>query len=259
MAGYCHNLEIMKKTTKRTLADRNNGIIEQSINVKYFDENSKLTLEIKQLGNEQESWRKVFEYTGNQEIETLFMNEEVMQTSRIERSDLGQKKKEVITNNSSQVIYSWILDESNNVVTINEFDEDGELSLRTLKHLNSEGIVIKEIEGDDYVTNYEYIMGNVSNVKIVDGGKMIVDENFFYDENGNEIRSLGIDNEVGEEIEIKKAYNLHNKIVKEEQCMNGKLEYLKQFEYDSNQELIKIVSENLFDGEAEVIEISIEL
>lgn len=250
----------MKKTTKRTLLDRNNNIIEQSINVKYFNEHSKLTLEIEELPDGRENWRKVFEYKDFQETETLIVSDVIKQTNQIKRNNSGHKLEETTINNSNnQIIYSWSFDQPMSLITVQEYSIEGELILKTSKHLNSKGEIIKEIEEDDYQTNYKYVDGNVSNVQIIDNGELVLNEDYYYDKNGNEIRSIGIDKEEGGAIEVKKIYNVNNKIIKEEQLLNGELEFIKQFEYNSNQQLVRIESKNVSEGETELTEIDHQL
>jgi hypothetical protein len=248
----------MKKTLKRTLTNHHHHILEQIINVKYFNEDSKITLEIEQAPNGQENWRKLWEYTNNLETEKLFAYSELVQTNIITRDSLGRKVREKTINSFNNIIYSWVLDDSNLLITEEVFTNEGELLLRILKYLNAEGEVLKEMEDDDYITNYEYLNGKVANVRIYDGEELVLEENYFYDINGNEIRSLGFDKETGEEIEITRTYNANNNIAREEQLINGELSFVKLFEYDSNRELVRIESQNIIEKTMEIIEITME-
>lgn len=245
----------MKKTKIETKFNNHNNIIDHNINVKFFDEESKLILEIDQLPNGEENWRKVFEYSTNQETEKLIINENTEQVNLIIKKESGEKVKEVTTNYLNHVIYSWILDESNQLITEKQFDINGELIVETKKYLNKEGEIIKEIEESNYQTNYEYLNGNISKVQVIDNGKLVLNEQYFYDDKGNEVRSLGYDLDVGEDVEVKKMYNSNNKIIREEQFINGEYTYIKLFEYDSNQELSKLEFRSLINDEIEITEI----
>ena len=248
----------MKKTKKHTLIDSKHNILNQSINVKHFDKNNNVALEIEEIQEGVENWRKVSEYESNLETETLFVGDEIVQTNQITRNSSGKKLKEITTINDEQIIYAWILDQQNNLITEEEYDIEGALIVKTIKHLNSDGKIIKEVEGSDYQTNYEYVNGRVSNVKIIDEGTLNLEENHYYDDNGNEIRSLGMDHQLREEIEVKKTYNPHNKIIGKEVFMNGIIEYTEEYEYNSDHDLIRIESHNLMEGLIGITEITIE-
>jgi len=180
-------------------------------------------------------------------------------TTEILKNREGKQIKKIMRNNLNVIVYSWILDEANLIITEKEFDPEGNLFESKMKYLSQDGKVIREVEDDEYETRYEYSDGKLIKVKIIEDGQITLEEVYEYNEDGHEIRSKGFDKQTEELVEVKKTYGLANTKLKEEEFVNGELVVEKEFQYDSQNQLVKKLTRDYQNREVKLLELERKL
>lgn len=92
--------------------------------------------------------------------------------------------------------------------------------------------------------------GNTTNLKMYEDETLVVNEDYWFDKNNNEIRSLGMTLDIKEKVEIFKEWNAENKLIEVKEYTDDKLTIRKNYTYDENNLMIEelvwyLVSENL--------------
>lgn len=221
--------------------DQYDNLLEQVHTEKTFDNNELISNEVHldSIGNK--ILEKIYEYENGLlvGIKKYSLGELISICAYSYDAD-KRKIGEVWQTSDSKKISDMVYNPANNEFVIREYDEEGNVVLEKRDILDDNGNIIKEIENEDYVTEHIYENGKKVSTRIYEAGEMTLQEEYFFDENGNEIGSKGIDYEADETITINRKFNESNKVTSEKEYLNGTLEYDKIYTYDEKNRIIRL-------------------
>lgn len=150
----------------------------------------------------------------------------------------------------------------------NHFNETGNWEHQIETHFDDEEKTLVEIERD----NSEFLTGesktqntydesnNLINIKIYEKDVLTLNEDYFFNEAGVEIKSIGHDIETDETTRVIKEVDSKNRIIKHEEFFNDKLSLHSEKRYDENDQLIYEKNWTLFNdvGEEDLKELIFE-
>lgn len=127
-----------------------------------------------------------------------------------------------------------------------EYGLDGEILMETITQLDSSGNAIEEKEiihggmlaGETITKNTYDEQGNCIRTEIYEGDELVLEEDYFFNEQGVEVKSVGQDHEAAEKTEINRVVNAQGKVTKEEQFLNGELDFSFVKEYNDQGQLV---------------------
>ncbi len=154
-------------------------------------------------------------------------------------NDKGQLTEELENDTDGNLLRTLEIDNNTRVRIESYYEEEGLIGARMITLFDEHGNTTKVTEDDDYITTYTYDDQNkLKNVTIKEEGKITLNEDYFYNEEGLEIRSLGVDHNVDTTIEILRVFNENKQLVKEEQFSNTELHLLFENKYNEQGHLI---------------------
>ena len=119
-------------------------------------------------------------------------------------------------------------------------DETGAILESKEIHNDENNNPIREIEDEGaYITELEYDGKNLTHLKIIEDGKTTLEETYLFDDNGNEIKSEGIDSVDESRVLVERIFDEYNKLIKEVQFENDQLFSTVTCTYDDQNRLIE--------------------
>ena len=130
-------------------------------------------------------------------------------------------------------------------------DETGTILESKEIHYDDNGNPVKEIEEEGaYITELSYDGKNLTHLKIIEDGQVTLEETYQFDQNGNEIRSEGIDSVDDSRIVVERTFDGNNNLVKEVQYENDQLFSTVTCKYDDRNRLSE--KENIMKDQIEL-------
>ncbi len=242
-------------STTKTSNSNGEVLAGQIVESTYNDE-SLIILEITKSLSGEEASITTYEYSKN----NLLIKEEtthegiLIMKRTFEYSALEELVSEKLFDDSKKMIYQ--IERRGNKIVENEYDHYSKPTLKLTKHLDLQDRVIKEIDYLGNVTEYQYQGNNLVNCKMYESGILVLNEDYFFDEHDNEIKSVGVELDIQEEITVIKEYNEQHKLVKEEHLLNGLPVFEKIIQYNEKNQLIKSTSTDKQDGMSDVLTVT---
>ena len=153
--------------------------------------------------------------------------------------DQSRLTEELENDSDGNLLRTLEIDNNTRVRIETYYEDEGLVRARMTTLFDENGNTTKQTEDDDYITTYKYNDQNkLINIIITEDGKTTLNEDYFYNDEGLEIRSLGVDHNVDTTIEILRSFNENKQLVKEEQFSNGELEFLFEKKYNEHGHLV---------------------
>ncbi len=228
--SYYHKGEMESITTYTYRED----LQVENIRKKYIEIDS--IEEVKHFYNAKNQRIKISRYLRNElSGEELFSYNEAGQLVEKNRIDYDDYLKE-----------KEIVDYEKGIKKYFEYSADDSLFLERTTTLNEKGNPIKEVEvvyggineGELETINTYNDKEQLINTKMYEEGEMTLNEDYFFNEQGFEIRSVGYDFDLDRKVEIQRLIDDKGRILKEEQVVNGVLANYFEKVYNENGQLV---------------------
>lgn len=260
-------------------------VIEQIQSHTFYDQNNRI-VEIHHYSNGEfvSTFKATYDALGNilteaeynldghalQEVAYIYKNLLLMETNEIFEGAISNRtlykydkqsrlieEKEFINVDILQTLKTY--DHSENTMTIQFFDLDGQLVEEEKTFYNKNKNIIKEIsktqtlEGDiEEISLFEYDeKGLLTKLTSHQEDNLVLMEEYMYNQKGQETKSIGFDYEVNEKTVIENKYNEASKLIEKTQHINDKLTYQKNYEYNEKGDVVYEHEYNSFEAPQE--------
>jgi len=189
-----------------------------------------------------------YKYSSNDKLESIthFMNNDQWEKVIYNYDDKSRLIEKIEFNADEIISKKIITDYEKKTIIEYEYDTNGNVVVEIIKEMSESWKVLKEIEivyqgilEGKSISIYSYDnKDQFTNLKIYEEDKLVLNEDYFFNSEGIEIRSLGYDYSDGSKIEIIREVGNEGKITKEDQFINDLLEFSTEKEYNRKGDLL---------------------